>query len=111
MKALLRVQPSKSEGLALVKDPYMAQQLTQHLEGHSGEQTNARLLREEGRSRGATDARRGRAGFHFRRGWLLGWREERQGFYHEDASSPGGCRGPTGQMTSEVLTGTLQGGG
>ena len=58
-----------------------------------------------------TPAGEERAGFHFRRGWLLGWREERQGFYHEDASSPGGCRGPTGQMTSEVLTGTLQGGG
>lgn len=51
MKEPLRVQPSKSEDLALVKDPYMVQQLTQHLEGHSGEQTNTRLLREEGRAR------------------------------------------------------------
>lgn len=53
----------------------MAQQLTQHLEGHAGEQTNTRRLWEDGRSKGAPDASRGRPGFHFRPGWLPGWRE------------------------------------
>lgn len=89
----------------------MVQQLTQHLEGHSGEQTNTRLLREEGRARELLTPAEEEQGFISGQDGFLGGRGEWRGFYHGDASSPGGWRGPTGQMTSEVLTGTFQGGG
>lgn len=88
----------------------MARQLTQQLEGHRG---SIQILGFYGKKGGATEllTPAEEPGFILGQDGFSAGGREWQGFYHEDTSSPRGWRGPTGQMTSEVLTGTFQGGG